>query len=90
LGKPAARPAAEQLPAPDELASLTAREREVAGLVAQGLSNKEIAGQLFLSARTVESHVDRALRKLGLTSRSQVAAWYASHPPRSSPSHPPG
>lgn len=54
---------------------LTTRELEVAGLIARGLSNAEIASALFLSRRTVEGHVDRSLRKLGLTSRTQLAAW---------------
>lgn len=53
---------------------LTRREREVASLVAQGRSNREIAGHLFLSERTVETHVSRILNKLDLTSRTQLAA----------------
>jgi DNA-binding CsgD family transcriptional regulator len=53
---------------------LTRREREVAALVAQGRSNREIAEQLFLSERTVETHVSRILNKLDLTSRTQLAA----------------
>ena len=44
-------------------------------LVARGLSNREIAGQLFLSVRTVEVHVNRILTKLGFASRTQLAAW---------------
>ena len=54
---------------------LTRREREVASLVAQGRSNREIADHLVLSERTVETHVSRILTKLDLTSRTQVAAW---------------
>jgi len=55
--------------------TLTRREAEVAVLVARGLTNRDIAAQLFLSVRTVEVHVDRILTKLGFHSRTQVAAW---------------
>jgi DNA-binding CsgD family transcriptional regulator len=54
---------------------LTPRESEVAGLVAEGRSNREIALRLNLSERTVEQHVSSALRKLGLSSRSGLATW---------------
>lgn len=54
---------------------LTRREEEVAGLVATGLTNREIADQLFIAERTVESHVSAILRKLGFTARTQIAAW---------------
>lgn len=54
---------------------LTARELEVAELVAKGLSNKDIAEVLVISPRTAQGHVENILRKLGLTSRTQVAAW---------------
>ena len=54
---------------------LTKREREVASLVAQGRSNREIADHLVLSERTVETHVSRILTKLGFASRTQLAAW---------------
>jgi DNA-binding CsgD family transcriptional regulator len=54
---------------------LTKREREVAALVAQGRSNREVADRLVLSERTVETHVSRILAKLDLGSRTQLAAW---------------
>ena len=60
---------------PGPSAGLTRREREVAALVATGLTNREIAGQLYLSVRTVEVHVDHALTKLGFRTRTQLAAW---------------
>lgn len=64
-------------PTPHEDASspLTRRERQVADLIAQGLSNKEIATILVISQRTAEGHVERILTKLGFTSRARVAAW---------------
>jgi DNA-binding NarL/FixJ family response regulator len=54
---------------------LTRREWEVAGLVSRGFSNRQIAEQLVLSERTVDTHVSHILRKLGLNSRAQIAAW---------------
>jgi DNA-binding CsgD family transcriptional regulator len=56
---------------------LTRREREVLGLLSGGRSNREIAGELVLSERTVETHVANVLGKLGLANRSQAAAWAA-------------
>jgi DNA-binding CsgD family transcriptional regulator len=57
------------------MGGLTAREREVARLVAAGKSNRAIAAELVVSERTVESHVTNILGKLGFTSRAQIAAW---------------
>jgi DNA-binding NarL/FixJ family response regulator len=54
---------------------LTAREQEVAGLIAQGHSNRAMAESLVLSERTVEDHVSGILRKLGFSSRAQIATW---------------
>ena len=59
---------------------LTRREQEVADLIAQGLSNKEIAAKLVISQRTAESHVDHILTKLALANRAQVAAWATMRP----------
>ena len=55
--------------------ALTRREAEVAALAARGLTNRDIAAQLFLSVRTVEVHVDHVLTKLGFRTRTQLAAW---------------
>ena len=62
-------------PAP---AALSAREMEVARLVAEGLSTPAIAGRLYLSRPTVASHVTHILTKLGYSSRAQIAAWVTS------------
>jgi DNA-binding CsgD family transcriptional regulator len=68
-----AAPASPRLEPPGRY-QLTRREAEVAALVAQGLRNREIAERLVVSERTVESHVEHILAKLGLSSRVQVAA----------------
>lgn len=76
------------------LSPLSAREVEIAELVADGLTNKQIAARLFVSERTVDSHVRHILNKLGSTSRAQIATWVTirdneaavmqrqAHPPR--------
>ncbi len=61
---------------------LTRRQREIAGLLAEGLTNKEIAARLVISQRTAETHVDHILSKLGMTSRAQVARWIAEQEAR--------
>ncbi|WP_203184982.1 ATP-binding protein [Streptomyces pratensis] len=63
--------------APQWLVSLTAREREVAELVAEGLTNQAIAERLFLSPRTVETHLSRVYRKTDVASRAALAALIA-------------
>lgn len=60
-----------------ELDQLTTREREVLRLIAQGYTYKEIAKELFISVKTVESHVSSVLRKLQLSSRHQLTRWAA-------------
>jgi DNA-binding CsgD family transcriptional regulator len=59
-----------------ERSPLTDRELEVAGLVADGLTNKEVATRLRLSVRTAENHLLNVMNKLGLDNRAQVAAWF--------------
>jgi DNA-binding CsgD family transcriptional regulator len=70
-----------------EAKPLTRREKEIAALVAEGLGNREIAGRLFLSKRTVDSHIEHIFTKLGFSSRTQLANWVrdqAGQQPRSS------
>jgi DNA-binding CsgD family transcriptional regulator len=66
-------------------AKLTRREREIAALVADGLSDREIAAHLFLSERTVNGHVGHVLAKLSFTSRAQIAAWVTTQRPPHAP-----
>ncbi|HEX9076218.1 MAG TPA: AAA family ATPase [Anaerolineae bacterium] len=75
-----ARFPAERVPTPrqaakKEFGGLTAREREIAALIAQGKSNREIADKLVISDKTAERHVTNILLKLGFNSRTQIAAW---------------
>ncbi|MFI0444041.1 ATP-binding protein [Actinomadura sp. 6N118] len=65
---------------------LTPRETEIAGLVAQGMSNKEIAAAAVIAQRTVEGHIEHIMNKLGFRSRAQIAAWVGDQP---SPDDPP-
>ena len=58
---------------------LTRRQLEVAGLVAKGLTNREIAERLTLSERTAENHVQHIMIKLGLRNRSSIAVWATRH-----------
>ncbi|MEV8214256.1 response regulator transcription factor [Leifsonia sp. NPDC077715] len=67
--------AGEQAESTDELDRLSAREREVMRLIARGYAYKEVAAELFISIKTVESHVSAVLRKLQLSSRHELTAW---------------
>ncbi|MGW5053523.1 ATP-binding protein [Actinokineospora sp. NPDC004072] len=68
----AEEPEPEQAPNP-----LTAREMQIAELVAQGLTNREIATQLVIAPRTADTHVEHIRAKLGFSNRTQIAAWVA-------------
>jgi DNA-binding NarL/FixJ family response regulator len=65
---PADAPAADACP-------LTERELQVAALVAEGLSNRDIAERLTIAKRTADSHIEHILSKLGFSSRAQIAVW---------------
>lgn len=67
--------AGEQAETTDELDRLSAREREVMRLIARGYAYKEVAAELFISIKTVETHVSAVLRKLQLSSRHELTAW---------------
>lgn len=72
-----AAPAVSTDPGPGPV-PLTRRELQVAALVAQGRTNKQIADHLVIARRTAEGHVERILVKLGFHNRSQVAAWFSA------------
>jgi DNA-binding NarL/FixJ family response regulator len=76
LGEPAG--AAVKPPHDAESGPLTRREFDVAQLVADGLTNKQIGARLFISERTIENHVRNILNKMGFNSRTQLAGWMAS------------
>jgi len=67
--------AGEQAASADELDRLSAREQEVMRLIARGYAYKEVATELFISIKTVETHVSAVLRKLQLSSRHELTAW---------------
>jgi predicted ATPase/DNA-binding CsgD family transcriptional regulator len=66
-------------PPPHERGPLSAREREVAALLARGLTNRQIADELVVARSTVDRHVVNILRKLGLANRTRVATWATEH-----------
>jgi DNA-binding CsgD family transcriptional regulator len=72
---PKEKPVSKSRAAAQQFGGLTAREREVATLIAQGKTSREIAERLVVSERTAEVHVSNILGKLGFTSRAQIAAW---------------
>lgn len=69
----------ERAPEPVSWGALTQREAEVAALIAQGRTNREIAGSLVITEGTAANHVQHILNKLGLNSRAQIAAWAVAH-----------
>ena len=73
-----AAPPAAGRPAPAP--ALTSRELEIAGLVSEGLSNRQIAERLVISKRTVDAHIEHIYGKLGVSSRVQLASWLRSAP----------
>ena len=70
------------------LPKLSRREREVARLVAEGLTSREIGQRLFISERTAEGHVEQIRNKLGFRTRAQIAAWIATEPSSAPASQP--
>jgi DNA-binding NarL/FixJ family response regulator len=66
-------------PADDLVEPLTDREKDVLGLLGQGMSNKEIGTRLFITERTARTYVSNILGKLGLASRTQAALWAVEH-----------
>jgi predicted ATPase/DNA-binding CsgD family transcriptional regulator len=74
----AGHPAVPGHPADQALSQLTSRQRQIAWLVAEGLSNREIAERLVISKRTVDTHIDHIFGRLGVSSRMQLAAWLTS------------
>jgi DNA-binding CsgD family transcriptional regulator len=75
LGESGQAAMASGAPGDDALGGLARREADVARLIAEGLSNKQIGARLFISERTVDSHVRSILNKLGFNSRAQIAGW---------------
>jgi len=76
---PAEKPTSARDGVRQAFGGLTPREREVAALIAQGKTSREIADLLVVSERTAETHVSNILSKLGFTARAQIAAWAVEH-----------
>lgn len=82
------RPASGPRKTAVEAGALSARERQVAVLIARGLTNREIAADLFIAERTVDAHVAHILDKLEVRSRAQVAVWVAAEEARAGGARP--
>src|SRR5262252_10247415 len=67
---------------------LSRREQEIADLVAQGLTNRQIAQKLFISERTVDGHLEHVREKLGVNTRAQVATWVVLRQSAAAPTAP--
>lgn len=78
-GRPSSQPRPPVSEEPGPVETLTPREYDVAKLIARGMTNKAIAGELVLSRRTVDGHVERLYSKIGVSKRAQVATWLAEH-----------
>jgi non-specific serine/threonine protein kinase len=76
---------ADAKPVPLTWAPLTAREQEVARLVASGMANRQIASKLVVTPATAAKHVEHIREKLGLTSRMQIATWVLEHDTKTAP-----
>ena len=76
-------------PEPDELAGLTDQERRILDLIAEGMTNRQIGEQLFLAEKTVKNYVSNLLAKLGMSRRSEAAAYSARLSERRQHDHPP-
>jgi predicted ATPase/DNA-binding CsgD family transcriptional regulator len=74
----------EREPSDEAPSTLTRRENQIAELITEGMSNRQIATALVIAQRTVEGHVEHILTKLGFNSRSQIAAWVARGTPNAS------
>jgi DNA-binding NarL/FixJ family response regulator len=67
--------AADEAPPSSDAPALSHREREVSALIAEGLTNRQIARKLSISEKTVGSHIDHIMTKLDLRSRTRIAVW---------------
>ncbi len=80
VGSARSSPRARHAPhAPRQGSALTPRERQVAGLIARGLTNREVAAELVITEGTAANYVQHVLEKLGFHARAQIAAWAAEH-----------